>query len=368
MRWSACGKRSWVALTTDRGKRASADAKTRRFARVHPFAGARHFAGVRPLAKASHSARVRPFVSLFSCTLCLALACLLGGCGGNSQGAGNGAGESTTDGPAYEEPASITPAAFDAAAAIATEGGNIDVSHVAEGYVAASATNASRLKFQIACGQASYNYDLPGDGTPIVCPLNMGDGAYTFRIMQNTSGNNYVEVASASAQVSMASEFEPWIRPNVFCSFTDSSACVQQARDLAASAANEGDVVRAIYGWVVDNITYDNSKASELASATGYVPDPDQTLRDRTGICFDYASLAAAMLRSLGIPCQVITGYVEPDSLYHAWNMVYINGSWVSVEFSIQPNTWTRMDLTFAAAGAGESTGDGTGYTDRYVY
>lgn len=351
-----------MALTTNRGKRASADAKARHFAGVHPFAGAH------PFAKASDSARVRPFFSLFSCTLCLALACLLGGCGGNSQGAGNGAGESTTDGPAYEEPTSITPAAFDAVAAIATEGGSIDVSHVAEGYVAASATNASRLKFQIVCGQASYNYDLPGDGAPIVCPLNMGDGAYTFRIMQNTSGNNYVEVASASAQVSMASEFEPWIRPNVFCSFTDSSACVQQARDLAASAANEGDVVRAIYGWVVDNITYDNNKASELASATGYVPDPDQTLRDRTGICFDYASLAAAMLRSLGIPCQVITGYVEPDSLYHAWNMVYINGSWVSVEFSVQPNTWTRMDLTFAAAGAGESTGEGTGYTDRYVY
>ncbi|MEF2594494.1 MAG: transglutaminase-like domain-containing protein [Eggerthellaceae bacterium] len=186
--------------------------------------------------------------------------------------------------------------------------------------------------------------------------------------MQNTSGNNYVEIASASAQVTLASEFEPYLRPNQFCDYDDASACVTQARSLAAGAANEGDVVRSIYQWVVDNIAYDYDKAAELATVTGYIPDPDRTYEERTGICFDYASLAAAMLRSLGIPCQVVTGYVAPDALYHAWNMVYIDGSWVSVEFSIQPDTWTRMDLTFAAAGAGDTTGDGTGYTDRYRY
>lgn len=126
--------------------------------------------------------------------------------------------------------------------------------------------------------------------------------------------------------------------------------------------------MRAVYRWVVENVTYDYAKAEELSGATGYVPDPDRTLREKSGICFDYASLSAAFLRSLGIPCQVITGYVSPNDLYHAWNMVYIDGSWVSVEFSIQPGEWTRMDLTFAAAGAGSTTGDGTGYTDRYTY
>ena len=127
-------------------------------------------------------------------------------------------------------------------------------------------------------------------------------------------------------------------------------------------------MVRNIYQWVVDNITYDHDKAAQLASATGYVPDPDATLASGTGICFDYASLGAAMLRSLGIPCQVITGYVSPDDVYHAWNMVYIDGEWVSVEISIKPNSWTRVDLTFAASGAASTIGDGTSYTDRYTY
>lgn len=315
------------------------------------------------------SVRIRPlrFARIAALACACALAAVLCSCsGGGAQGGGSDAG--STDGPAYQVPASIQPAAYDADAATVTAAGGIDTSHAGEGYVAASATNSARLKFQVVRGDASYNYDLPGDGTPIVCPLNMGNGAYTFRIMQNTSGNNYVEIASAQANVQMADEFEPYLRPNQFCNFTDSSQCVQQARQLAADASNEGDVVRAVYQWVVGNITYDYDKAAELVNATGYIPDPDATLAARSGICFDYASLSAAMLRSLGIPCQVITGYVAPDQLYHAWNMVYINGTWVSVEFSINPDEWTRMDLTFAAAGSSSTTGDGTGYTDRYVY
>ena len=107
--------------------------------------------------------------------------------------------------------------AFDAASAEGGQGGSIDTSHVSEGYVSASATSPVRLKFQVIMGEQSYNYDLPSDGTPIACPLNMGDGAYTFRVMRNTEGTSYVEVASASAQVQLASEFEPFLHPNVFC-------------------------------------------------------------------------------------------------------------------------------------------------------
>ncbi len=288
--------------------------------------------------------------------------------GGGTAGGGAAGGDESTSGPAYTEPTAIQQASYNADAAAGQNDAYIDTSHLSEGYVAASAVNGARLKFQVQSGDMSYNYDLPGDGTPIVCPLNMGDGSYRFRVMQNTSGSNYVEIAATTADVQLASEFEPYLRPNMFCSYTDDSACVQLARELAADAANEGDVVRAVYGWIRDNITYDTNKAAELADATGYVPDPDATLDTRMGICFDYASLAAAMFRSLGVPCKIVTGYVSPDGIYHAWNMIYIDGEWISVEIRVDPNTWTRIDLTFAAAGAGATVGDGTDYTDRYVY
>ena len=244
----------------------------------------------------------------------------------------------------------------------------VDTSSLSQGYVCAVGQSDSRLKFQVTCGDAAYNYDLPQDGTPIVCPINMGDGAYTFRVMQNTSGDKYVELFSTSAQVTLDTGFEPFIRPSFYCSYDTSSAAVKKASELAAGAANEGDVLRAVYSYIVNNVAYDNDKAAELATQTGYVPNPDETLASGKGICFDYASLAGAMLRSLGVPTKIITGYVSPDGIYHAWNMVYIDGSWHTVEISVDPDTWARVDLTFAASGALDTVGDGSAYEDRYVY
>lgn len=297
----------------------------------------------------------------------LTCALALAACSGATTSAADGFDEGTTSGPEWTEPAEVLLAPFDADAA-AAGAPVIDVSHASEGYVAASATSDARLKLQVSSGEMSYNYDLPSDGTAVVAPLNMGSGSYRVRVMQNTSGNNYVEIAGTTVDVALASEFEPFVRPNVFCSYTESSAAVAKARELAAGAANEGDVMRAVCIWVASNISYDYDKAAELSGGSGYVPDPDATLAAGTGICFDYASLSGAMLRSLGIPCKVITGYVSPDDVYHAWNMVYADGSWHSVEFSVDQDSWSRVDLTFAAAGAGDTVGDGTSYTDRYVY
>ncbi len=289
---------------------------------------------------------------------------VLSGCGG---GGGSDA-ASSTSGPSFQAPATSATAQF-SKAVVSGRGAAIDTSSVADGYVAAEATSSSRLKFQVTKGDVSYNYDMPNNGTPVVCPINMGNGLYNFRVMQNTSGSNYVELLSTDLQVNVTTEFEPFIRPNVFCSYTDQSAVAAKARELAQGAENEGDVARSIYTWMKDNITYDKEKAKKLSSSTGYIPNPDETLSSGTGICFDYASLAAAMFRSLGIPCKIITGYVAPDDIYHAWNMIYIDGKWESVEITVNPDTWTRIDTTFAASGAdSEFIGDGSNYTDRYVY
>lgn len=48
--------------------------------------------------------------------------------------------------------------------------------------------------------------------------------------------------------------------------------------------------------------------------------------------------------------------------------MVYVDGTWQTAQFSVKPNTWSRCDVTFASAGAGSTIGDGTTYTDRYIY
>lgn len=245
---------------------------------------------------------------------------------------------------------------------------SIDIMAVNDGYVSVAAESAARLKFQVSCGDLTYNYDLPNDGTPTMYPINMGDGSYLFRIMQNTSGNNYVELYATTADVSLSSEFAPFLLPNMFCDYSGKSEAVAKAKELVANATNEGEALSAICLFVVDNISYDNAKAEKLATTAGYAPDPDETLATKTGICFDYSSLAAAMLRSQGIPTKIVTGYVDPNNIYHAWIMVYIDGTWKTAQFDVAPKTWSRVDTTFASTGGSGFVGSGVGYTDRYVY
>ena len=299
----------------------------------------------------------------------------LPGCGSSSQGgssasaatpssasaaSGSGAASGTATGATYQQPTDIVvPEAT-------TD--SINVAGANEGWVSASATSASRLKFQVACGDMVYNYDLPNDGTPTVFPVNMGNGAYVFRIMQNTTGNKYVELDRAEIEVALANEFAPFLLPNQICSYKKSSACVAKARELAAKATNEGQVVELICTYVAENVTYDTEKAEVLSKASGYIPDPDETLATGKGICFDYAALSAAMLRSLGMPTKVMTGYVGAKQLYHSWIMVYADGTWKTAAFSVSPNSWSRCDVTFASTGATEYSGSGIDYIDRYTY
>ena len=276
-------------------------------------------------------------------------------------GCGTGAGADSVDvapvGAAFSMPEQVL------LPEVASEGPAIDATHAADGYVVARMSSAARLKFQVAGESGTYNYDLPNNGEPTVFPINMGDGAYRFRIMKNTGGNDYAEAESVEADVALTSEFAPFLIPNQYCWYGPGSTCVAKAHELADGAATQAEVVQRVCDFVVENVAYDSDKAAVLSAQVGYVPNPDSTLASGTGVCFDYASLGAAMLRSLGIPAKVVTGNVQPDDLYHAWIMVYIDGTWRSGTLEVRPNEWSRLDLTFAAAG-----NVATSYTDRYTY
>ena len=82
--------------------------------------------------------------------------------------------------------------------------------------------------------------------------------------------------------------------------YTADSACVAKAAELAQMAGDDAGVAAQVFAYVTQNITYDSAKAASVED--GYLPDPDATLAAGTGICYDYAALTAAMLRSQGIP------------------------------------------------------------------
>lgn len=267
----------------------------------------------------------------------------------------------------YQAPP-MAEAYFHPEAAEGNDAVQIDLSGAGDGVIALRAYAQQRLKFQAIQGESTYTYDLASDGTPSVFPLQCGSGHYLFRVMENVSGTKYAMLYQTEADISVSDEFAAFLRPSDYVNYTDDAACVQKAAELAQGAQDANEVVASVYSFICDSVVYDKEKAQSVQS--GYLPDPDETLATGKGICFDYAALAAAMLRSQGIPTRLIFGYVSPNDVYHAWNMFYTDeNGWVTVDYQVSANAWNRIDLTFSANGAdGEFIGNGSNYTDVFFY
>ena len=238
----------------------------------------------------------------------------------------------------------------------------IDVLTANQGYVTVGYVGEKcsydRLKFQVRKGDETYNYDFLPLEKPMRVPVNMGHGHYLFRVMERVEGSQYAQVMAFERNVKLISRFVPYTIPTVFCDYDVQGPCVRMARYVTAGCTTELDALSAVTNWTAGHVSYDYEKASSLFGKSGYVPKQDQTLKERKGICFDYASMEAAMLRSLDIPCKVVTGYVN-EKTYHSWVVAYADGK------------WRRRDPTFISvlskAGSKVSLSTYT-YKNRYVY
>lgn len=250
-------------------------------------------------------------------------------------------------------------------------GSSIDHSYAADGYVRVAHNGSTkRLKVQIVHEKKTYNYDLNTAGNFEVFPLQSGDGTYNIRIMQNVDGNRYVQLAAKKITVALKDQLSPFLYPSQYVSYNAESAVVKKAAELCAGLTGDAEKVAAVYDWIIRNVVYDSAKAASVRS--GYLPCPDDTLTTQKGICFDYAALMAAMLRSQGVPTRLICGTVSANDLNHAWNEVYLAGAgWVTVRVYFEGSKWERMDPTFGTSNSStieQYIGNGTNYTTLRIY
>lgn len=244
----------------------------------------------------------------------------------------------------------------------------IDVSNASQGYIMVTYQGENpKPKLQLTCGEEeTYTYNLT-PGKTEVFPLTRGNGLYKVAVFENIEGTSYSTLFSGTCEVVLENEYLPFLYPNQYVWFSKESKAVELGARLAQTAADDLGVVAEVYDYVIGNITYDYEKADTVQS--GYLPDIDETLETGKGICFDYAALMTAMLRTQRIPTRLVVGYA--GTLYHAWISVYIEGTgWIDNIIYFDGTQWVRMDPTFAAAGeeAAKYVGDGSNYHDLYVY
>lgn len=299
--------------------------------------------------------------------LLIAIFCLLlGGCSGSSS-----ASRKEHSGPPRDStPKVLTPSA-DGVTVYQNDFASIDASNTSQGYVMVKYNGTNeKVKLQITCpDQSCYTYLISDRGAYDTFPLTAGNGSYALQVLENVAGDTYTVSLAQSINVNIEDEFLPFLYPNQYVNFHTDSKAVSKGSDLAKDTYSDLDVVQNIYNYVIKNISYDTEKAQNVSY--GYVPDVDDTLSSKKGICFDYAALMTSMLRSQNIPTKLEVGY--SGDAYHAWISTYIDDKgWVDDIIQFNGNTWQIMDPTLAAtndsAAVKKYVGDGSHYVVKYTY
>lgn len=228
----------------------------------------------------------------------------------------------------------------------------LDQTRLGQGVVEVRYTgaNGTKLKVQITQPDGSdYNYNLNSAGDWETFPLTQGDGAYTVKLLEHIEGDRYTIRDTYPLELTLTDPTAPFLLPNQIVNYADGPA-LTLAENLTRSQTSDAQKVSTLFDYVVDHISYDYEKSALVQP--GYLPSVEDTLASGKGICYDYAALLCAMVRSQGIPCRLVTGYTNDGEVYHAWVEVYCQDSdTVDGVIPITAGVWSRLDPTFVSNG-----------------
>lgn len=208
-------------------------------------------------------------------------------------------------------------------------GYNIDYSNTNKGYIMVQNTTGITTYIWLIKDGITVQFKMQGGGYEAY-PLSGGNGEYTIRVLQIGTNGQGFDMNTLNLSVNMDNINNPFLYANLYVNYNRSSVAVNKSYELCFDGDSVSDIVNKIYNFVSDNISYDYTKAGQITSGSlkNYIPYPDNTLATGKGICSDYASLMAAMLRTQGIPCKMVYGYINGGGTYHAWNQIYYDGAW----------------------------------------
>lgn len=124
---------------------------------------------------------------------------------------------------------------------------------------------------------------------------------------------------------------------------SNSDSIISIAQQLTQGISDDYSKVLALHDWICSYMYYDVDSLSEQEAPPYYATD---IVKTRKAVCLGFATLMAALCRSIDIPCNVVSGYalgVGDDTEWteetvataeqnHAWNEVYVDGRWVIID------------------------------------
>lgn len=208
-----------------------------------------------------------------------------------------------------------------------------------EGYIRISgSTNNSRIKLMVSGADNQVWYDVKLDNGKFDEEIWFDkQGKYTIEIMVNEYDRKYSY--GPGITVENTEELDKYLIPAKHIE-SSNEEIINTAREITKSCSNDLEKARTIYDWVTDNIQFDYDKL--LRHKNGQYDNEYgalNTINSGKGVCYDYATLAAALCRSLGLRAKVAEGDLNNGPLkgFHAWNEIYIgeSNSWISIDTTL---------------------------------
>lgn len=113
----------------------------------------------------------------------------------------------------------------------------------------------------------------------------------------------------------------PYLNPSRYC---ESDKLGKFAADMFGNMNRGFKRVSSITDWVYNNLAY-------TPGSTGPSTTACDVLLQRTGVCRDFAHVAIALCRALGIPARYVSGYavnLEPPD-FHGFFEAFLGGNWI---------------------------------------
>lgn len=128
------------------------------------------------------------------------------------------------------------------------------------------------------------------------------------------------------------------------------SAAEEVLQEVTSGDMTDYETERAVYRWLVENVTYDWGHQSFFQEMDPDSPDPYGALVDRTAICLGYATTFQLLMDMSGVECITVVGAAFDSSEDHAWNMVRLDGEWYCVDatwdMGIPEQYWSYFNVT----------------------
>lgn len=209
----------------------------------------------------------------------------------------------------------------------------ISTDRIDEGYVAVRyvGTTDKKLKVRVAKGDDLTYYVVEPNQEYRFC-FPYGAGTYEVVLFENTTGTRYRRLIDKKIEVTDAEYEMSLVCPATYYNYEKVSGVNLTSSELWDSGKSDRENAKAVFDWVTKNLTYDTVRMNFVES--GYLPDLSLVCEERKGLCLDYAAMYASMLRSQGVPCQIVVGYEgsSGSKQCHAWCRAYLDGEWVLID------------------------------------